>query len=131
MKKIQPYKQPQLKDKLLSFSCYLTFGLSGLIILILNFVSDEVISEFSFLHTFQSVIIGIFTSIIVIMLGTFTTVSSLIISNEEISGMINTLIQSNLQLSTFLFSLSLGLLALLGKKSYLPGIKKLAKSFIN
>lgn len=131
MNKVQSDKQPGLREKLLSFSCYLTFGLSGLIILILNVVSDEVINEFSFIHTFQSVMIGIFTSILVLLIGTFTSVSSLLIGNGELSQMINTLIHSNLQLTVFIFSLSFGLLALLGQKSYLPGIKKLAKNFFN
>lgn len=129
--KLQSNKQPRLKEKLLSFSCYLTFGLTGLIILILNVVSDEAINEFSFIHTFQSVMIGIFTSILVLLLGTFTNISSLLISNGNISQMINTLIHSNLQLSVFIFSLSFGLLALLGQKAYLPGIKKMAKNFFS
>lgn len=122
---------PNLVEKFIAFSCYYTFGLTGLLLLMLNILSKGVISKFMYLHTFQSLLFAIGSGVFSFVLVLTTRFTSVLFVSAQDYQIFNSLIYLHFQLFMGLIVTVFALAALFGKKYYLPGVEKLAKSFVN
>jgi hypothetical protein len=129
-KKKQSVKKLKMLERIICLSCYFTFGLTGLILIMANFISDTLVSKETFLHTFQSITFGAMVSIFAFSASILTSITGVFINDTVMYQMINSLIYDNLLVIIFCVVSIFALLSLFGKNIYIPGIKEIAMKFI-
>ncbi|MEW5820829.1 MAG: hypothetical protein AB1782_11620 [Cyanobacteriota bacterium] len=118
-----------LEEKMITFTCYISFGLSGLIIIIANILSGEMTSKEILIHTVQTVILGVITTVLTSLIGAAGIIFNPVFIDFEF---IRTLyLDICLKMPQFIFWLVviIGLINLSGGKLFLPGIKLLTDSY--
>lgn len=126
-KKVQPKKL----ERLICFSCYFSFGLSGLLYILFNFVTAKKISRFVIMHTIQSMMFCVIISASIFAIKALTVFSSILLPALHTNNTIKTHILPYLNLITFCIAGIFSFNCLTKKYYILPGVKKIAKLILN
>jgi hypothetical protein len=121
---------PTIKDKLLAFSCYFTFGLSGLFSLFVNFVNNKEINKYTKLHIFQSIFLGLTVLVSMLILEGISFVGNIIIMALKTYGTLYGAISSQYPLIIFCMMSFFGVAVLMGKTIALPGLNNVARHIL-
>lgn len=110
-KRIKALKRKLLRDKILSSSCYMTFGLSGLMYILLNIFLKKFISHNLIENTIKSIYLaGIFV-LFFWTLEHFTYILSLFCGFEQNFNLFKNSIKNYYSIAILLISLSLSILS--------------------
>lgn len=130
-KSVNHLLQPSLLERLLCSSCYFTFGLSGLLFILFNFFTTKCTSNFTTLHTLQSVVFGIITAISVLIIKVISVFCLTILPFLSLNVSIQGSFLPSLEITIFCLATLLSLSCLSNKLLVLPIIKILIKQVIN
>lgn len=129
--KIKNKITPSFLGKIVSFTCYFTFGLTGLLFIFSEIFSNKLIEEYTLINTIQSALLGILSGSVVFLVGLISTLIKVLLVNSMYYELISTIIYSNLALLIFFMVSIFALIALMGKQIILPGTKSLIAFFLN
>ena len=122
--------EARLTDKLLCFSCYFTFGLSGLFVYFSAFISGKKLNRFMMLHTFQSLFLGLTIIVSMLVLEGISLFSSFLIFAFESYRAIYQVLYVHYPLIIFCVVSVFAIAALSGREMMLPGISRIARQII-
>jgi hypothetical protein len=110
------------RQKLISIASYFTFGLAGLLIIIINFFNQDLLTKSTLLHIAQATFLGIATAIFVFLLNITGTLVGFIHLNSSIGYFLNETIYNLLPVVLFCLSSIFSLFMLLERDVFLPGL---------
>ncbi|MEW5820858.1 MAG: hypothetical protein AB1782_11765 [Cyanobacteriota bacterium] len=106
---------PDLLERLIAFSCYYTFGLTGILSIFLNIISNRKSSRFVILNIYQSALLLIVSSLLILSLKFIIFAGSLILANLECYVMLGPILFPYITLSIFIILSIFALFSLSGK----------------
>lgn len=130
-RQMNTHEEGDLKEKLLCSSCYFTFGLTGLIFILINFSTNRPISGLTFLHTLQSLFIGGVIAGAIFLVQILSSLSTLLINILQGFQGLCASFYTNLPLIILTMAIGFSVITFLGKSFLLPGVNTLANRILN